>query len=176
MFIGWFFSAIVNFNAYAESIQFHEGIYYYKIRLFTKNSLAAERNPRSFHAATPGRNSRSFRFIRGTRYLVAVSLTLELLRIFSRSLSLERSEMKRLDSLILPRSSLFSVALTLLRFSRISFNRKKVFLGALCNLNGRFRIQFRGIKFKFTFINIFRAYHGNGNRQHINKWNQFFGL
>lgn len=57
--------SIVNYEyCVCQSIQFHKGIYYYKIRLFTKNSLVAERHSRSFLAATPGRNSRSFYFIR----------------------------------------------------------------------------------------------------------------
>lgn len=99
---------IVNFNAYAKASDFMKAFFYYKIRLFTKNSLAAERNSRSFLAAAPDRNSDSFDFIRGSRYLAATSMMLESLRIFSRSLSLERSEMKRFDSLILP-APLFSV-------------------------------------------------------------------
>lgn len=39
--------------------------------------------------------------------------------------------------------------------------------------NGRFGIRFHAIKFKFKSLHIsLRAYHGNGNRQHQNKWKQ----
>ena len=41
----------------------------------------------------------------------------------------------------------------------ISFNRKESNFGACVNLNGRFGIQFRGIKFKFKF-SFYEAYHG----------------